>query len=43
MRIELFENNVDVTLVCPGPIQTSAVGNAFTEDASKVNIHCFQI
>lgn len=34
--MEVNEHNIGVTLVCPGPVQTDVVANAFTEDVNKV-------
>ena len=36
LRMEVHEHNIGVTLVCPGPVQTNVVANAFTEDVNKV-------
>lgn len=36
LRMEVNEHNIGVTLVCPGPVQTDVVANAFTEDVNKV-------
>lgn len=35
LRMEVNEHNIGVTLVCPGPVQTDVVANAFTEDVNK--------
>lgn len=35
LRMEVHEHNIGVTLVCPGPVQTNVVANAFTEDVNK--------
>jgi len=37
--MEVYEHNIGVTLVCPGPVQTDVVANAFTEDINKVMDH----
>ncbi|XP_031572268.1 dehydrogenase/reductase SDR family member 7-like [Actinia tenebrosa] len=34
LRLEIFDSNINVTLVCPGPISTNIRGNAFTEDVN---------
>lgn len=39
LRMEVNEHNIGVTLVCPGPVQTDVVANAFTEDVNKVIDH----
>ena len=36
LRMEVNEHGIGVTLVCPGPVQTDVVANAFTEDVNKV-------
>lgn len=40
LRMEVNEHNIAVTLVCPGPVQTDVVANAFTEDVNKVWPYC---
>lgn len=35
--MEVNEYNIGVTLVCPGPVQTNVVANAFTEDVNRVS------
>lgn len=35
LGMEVNEHNIGVTLVCPGPVQTDVVANAFTEDVNK--------
>lgn len=35
LRMEVNEHGIGVTLVCPGPVQTDVVANAFTEDVNK--------
>lgn len=37
LRMEVNEHDIGVTLVCPGPVQTDVVANAFTEDVNKVH------
>lgn len=36
LRMEVNEHGIGVTLICPGPVQTDVVANAFTEDVNKV-------
>ena len=36
--MEVNEHDIGVTLVCPGPVQTDVVANAFTEDVNKVQL-----
>ena len=36
--MEVNEHDIGVTLVCPGPVQTDVVANAFTEDVDKVQL-----
>ena len=38
--MEVNEHDIGVTLVCPGPVQTDVVANAFTEDVNKVRDKC---
>lgn len=38
--MEVNEHDIGVTLVCPGPVQTDVVANAFTEDVNKVHDTC---
>ena len=40
LRMEVNEHDIGVTLVCPGPVQTDVVANAFTEDVNKVHDTC---
>lgn len=35
IRQEMYEYNVDVTMVCPGPIKTNITQNSLTADGSK--------
>ncbi|KXJ13384.1 dehydrogenase/reductase SDR family member 7 [Exaiptasia diaphana] len=34
LRIEVYDSNIDVTMICPGPILTNIRDNAFTEDVN---------
>ena len=40
LRMEVNEHDIGVTLVCPGPVQTDVVANAFTEDVNMVRDIC---
>ena len=35
-RVELASNNIDITMVCPGPVFSNIRSNAFTESLDKV-------
>ena len=35
-RLELAEYNIGVQIVCPGPVMSDVLKNAFTEDINKV-------
>jgi short-subunit dehydrogenase len=37
IRQEMYEYNIDVTMVCPGPIKTSITQNSLTADGSSYN------
>jgi len=37
LRQEVYEDNIDVTLVCPGYVKTNVTKNALTADGSKYN------
>ena len=37
LRLEQHENNIDVTMVCPGPIFSNIRKEAFTEIEHKVS------
>ena len=39
LRMEQAHNNIDVTLVCPGPVYSKIAEEAFTGKADKVLFH----
>lgn len=38
LRAEVYDKNIDVTIICPGYINTNVSNNALTADGSKYNI-----
>lgn len=38
LRLEKMNQNIAITLVCPGPVQTDFLAESFTEQAGEVNI-----
>jgi short-subunit dehydrogenase len=38
LRSELYDDNIDVTIICPGFVNTNASKNALTADGTKYNI-----
>ncbi len=39
LRAEVYDHNIDVTIICPGYINTEVSNNALTADGSKYNIN----
>ena len=39
LRMEVFDKNIGVTLVCPGPVVSNVVHNAFTENVNVVSYY----
>ena len=37
LRVEGHEQNIDVTMVCPGPVFSSLLDTAFTDSPGKVS------
>ena len=37
MRTEKVSNNIAITMICPGPIQTDFLYESFTENSGEVN------
>ena len=36
LRTEVYDNGIDVSIVCPGPVQSAIAENAFSEKLGKV-------
>lgn len=41
LRLEVFENNIHVTNLCPGPVFSNILDIAFTEEIGKVYLLLF--
>lgn len=39
--MEHHDNNIDVTIVCPGPVQTNFLAQSFTEKSGEVYIYIY--
>lgn len=39
LRAEVSDKNIDVTIVCPGPVKSNIIENAFTGTSGQVSHH----